>query len=197
MLTVRLAAAFAAAVFAIPPARIQPSSAQEPGPGPRRDLTLSVKTDKKSYRRGDSIFMEVKIENLAREKIQLASPDYTYFYVVWEDASGGRAHCAPLSSYQFVPEPHWAAGVVTRSWLEPGTVERQQTIYGGKLGEWTPQAYRFRIAYTTQHRALEDLLERTYGRPVGVDSQGPGPLPGAFEGALLSEPVTITIDDQD
>ena len=53
--------------------------------------------------------------------------------------------------------------------------------------------YSMRIGYALDRLKLEKLIKEHTGSDPMVDTLGGGKLEGAFDGALLSEPVTITI----
>lgn len=169
-------------------------------PQDNQRLSLLIRTDRNRYDADDAVLVAATFKGDDHAKIQLAKGNTAvYFYVILQslDRNGadGKGHviCRPLWELQFVSKP-FAEQRPRAHTIEVLTgFDHQLAIPLAGLKKLPEGRYTIRIGYTLAGKGLESLIKDATGQDPTVDSIGGEKIDGAFAGALLSEPVTITI----
>ena len=170
-------------------------------PTPKRPITLGIKTDRTRYDKDDTIMVIATFKGQKATMIQLstAGGGGAYFRLILE-AIGRKSEpiCQPVSYLQFQEHmevegigrenTRWAQEVVS------GGTSHQFAIHLPRLRGLTEGEYRMRIGYTRRHyEELRNLAEQALGQKVRMGGGLTELVEGAWDGAVLSEPVTITV----
>ncbi|MBN9119031.1 MAG: hypothetical protein J0I06_07695 [Planctomycetes bacterium] len=166
-------------------------------PPEREELTLQVKTDRKRYDPDDTVLVLAKFDNDPRVEIQFADAagGAFYFHLIVEPTDGKwDLIYVPVWELQF---EEWGRGPVDKPqlWLKgvKTGLTHQLAVHLPRLVELPQGEYKLRIGYALSGGKLKPLVEAATGKKVRIPEGRITGLKGAFEGAVLSEPVTITI----
>lgn len=172
-------------------------TAQEP------KLTLTIKTDRNRYDLDDTILVAAAFSGDGRAQIQLAKGNSAVsFYLVLQsldrkDANGkGFVICRPAWELQFVNKPFIEQRPKAYAIEVSSGFEHQLAIRLPNIRNLPEGRYTIRIGYALGAEGLKALIKDATGQEPAVDGGGGREVDGAFGGALLSEPITITIGSE-
>lgn len=169
---------------------------RNPAPAPK--ILLTVTTDRKRYDADDNILVLINFKGDPQSKIQFSSAGGSgvhFHFLLDPIGRKGSIICHPVWRLQF---QEWAEkrGEGDAHWLreiESG-ISHQVAIHLPMLRELPEGQYKMRIGYTRQHRdELAELVEQTLGQKVAIDGLATELVKGGWDGALLSDPVIITV----
>jgi hypothetical protein len=157
--------------------------------GQTTTLTLKAATDKKQYTFDEPIFVRARFSGAPDVRVQLLGDDG--FHLILQSKEGKGNFCLPLSELRFIEPP----SIVGKSYAKivGKGLDRQLVIDTGKLKRLRLEAgtYDLRIGYSLDARKLEQLLAKS-NLHIVVHPQKIVPLKNIFEGAVISNPVTVT-----
>ena len=190
--------AFAGALLVAPAA--PPRAAEAPD---ALALRFEIETDRKHYEPDGTILILARFTylNHMRTKFQFseAGCGSSYFYLVLEPV-GHKANvsCEPIFIMQYATVDQlkeMLRDTTWKTWLkEVGvTLPHQLIVYLPRKRGLPVGKYKLRVGYTVGDQAgLAKLIDTATGVKLDID-EGAKPLEGGWDGALLSEPITITI----
>ena len=160
-------------------------------------LKLTVKTDRQRYDADDTIMVLVAFGNAPGTKLQLDNDDggALYFHLVLEPVGRkGNVTCEPLWMLQFAEWPQKRDGSSIQLKEIEEDYTHQLAVHLPRLKGLPAGEYKARVGYTRRHSdQLEALIEAATGQKSAVERMKVVILEGGWDGALLSEPITITI----
>ncbi len=165
---------------------------EEPPP-----LKLTVKADRQRYDSDDTIMILAEFGNAPGTKLQLDDDGggALYFHVVLEPIGRkGTVTCEPLWKLQFAEWAEKRDGSSHRLKEIEEDYTHQLAVHLPRLKGLPEGQYKARVGYTRrQPGQLEALIEAATGQKPWVERMKVVILDGGWDGALLSEPITITI----
>ncbi len=184
-----------------------PAAHREPEKKANRELTMKLKieTDRKRYDLDDTVMIVAKFSCFNDSRLQIQFSEFgcgsAYFYLISEPV-GHKANftCHPIPACQFADaevlklmfrDTGW------HKWLKQidTILPHQLAVHLPRKGKGIPEGdYKWRVGYTVGPKAdLVALIKKETGETAEIDGGSVPILKGAWEGAVLSEPVTITI----
>ena len=183
---------------------VVPLISAEPENKVRKELPMKLKvvTDKKRYDVDDAVMFVASFSCFDDGRIQLQFSEggcgSMYFYAITEPV-GHKANtvCKPMHSCQYASEDVQKL-MLRGTW--PRSVKQIDDSLPCQMALHLPRkkgipegVYKLRIGYTVAAQdKLVSLIKDATGEKVDIDEKFTL-LKGAWDGAVLSEPVTITI----
>ncbi len=165
-------------------------------------VTIKIEANRKRYDTDDTILFSVQFRGDSRAQIQFrtahnGSANFHFFIQSMDrkDKDGiGQVNVFSAWELQHAMIFGFAPPGSKAYLLSVGNgFNHQIAIDLQKVHKLQEGKYSMRIGYTLDRLKLEKLIKEHTGSDPMVDTLGGGKLEGAFDGALLSEPVTITI----
>ncbi len=165
-------------------------------------VTIKIEANRKRYDTDDTMLFKVTFQGDSRAQIQFhtahnGSADFHLFKQSMDrkDKDGiGQVNIFSAWELQHAMIFGFAPPGSKAYLLSVGNgFNHQVAIDLQKIHKLQEGEYAIRIGYTLDRRKLEKLIKDQTGTDPTVDTLGSGKLEGAFDGALLSEPITITI----
>ncbi len=190
--------AFAGALLVAPAA--PPRAAEAPD---AFALKFEIETDRQHYELDGTILILARFTylNNMRTKFQFyeAGCGSAYFHLVLEPV-GHKANvsCERIFNFQYATVDQLKETLRDTTWKrwlkEVGvTLPHQLIVYLPRERGLPVGKYKLRVGYTVGDQAgLAKLIDTATGVKLDID-EGAKPLEGGWDGALLSEPITITI----
>jgi hypothetical protein len=156
---------------------------------------ISIESDKRDYKLHENIFLKVRVEGDAKIRFQFTEEGHFFYLILQGKGKSDGFLCMPVTEFRFADAFKLSSSDTEGLWLQElgDGLQLNLVIYGKKLTKLPVGTYQLRIAYATPSSKFWKLLREKTGRDIIADDPIGALLDGAFRGAIISEPVTITI----